>query len=637
MTTRTPIAASSPTSGQDFVLVVDLRGASAGVDYRPWAEDLGDRSLLRWCCDRLSPAVPSLALLCDPRDEALIAAQMEGAEDRFHVTAVPAGTSPCNTYRAALHQAAAQSVVATVLAAAVLPPSIWTRVARRHAALGNRVTCLIGLPAGCWANMFDAAVLDALDQLVPDHLWIDPNITLQSIVASSGTSKTPVPDQFRGSFYMVPDDPAILNSQMPDRLTLDTPSDVESLRLALSANGDADTCLLARFCEARKVTCDRALQSLFHTRGVNHTGNGNLHRILYASIPSGFSGAEQSLCSTISAVTALGRWQPFALIGRQGLLSRRISDLGVPVITAKTRLDEAGVESLAEVASILQSCSPDLVHFNSVESWSVLYPVLARSIPIVQHLRIAEFASLARQMQAASVLVCVSQFVADCAGQCAVSPDRIHVVYNSVDLSYFSCSRESRERARRALGLTEDTFSVGILARYAPNKRHDLVVAAASMIPPSRRIRFFFVGEPFEHASCLREIQRMIRLQELESRITCIGFQADIRRVLFALDALVSASERDPLPRCVIEAMASGVPVVASRSGGHLELVQHGDTGLLFEQGDPTALAGAIQTLESDPAAGRSLAARAREFVADVLKPDAHVKRIDSIYRSVLH
>jgi glycosyltransferase involved in cell wall biosynthesis len=357
---------------------------------------------------------------------------------------------------------------------------------------------------------------------------------------------------------------------------------------------------------------------------------------MYASIASGFSGAEQSLCNTISAVLTLGRWQPFALIGRQGLLARRISDMGVPVITARTRVEEAGVESLAEVVAILRARSPDLVHFNSVESWPVLYPVLTRSIPIVQHLRIAEFAGLTRQLQAASALVCVSQFVADCVLQCAVEPDRVHVVYNSVNMSHFFRSPEWRVRARRDLGLTEDTLSVGVVARYAPNKRHDLVVAAASLIPPSRRVHFFFVGETFEHARCLRDIRQAIRLRQLESRITCIGFQTDIRRVLFGFDVLVSASERDPLPRCVIEAMASGIPVVASRSGGHLELVQHGETGLLFEVGDPSSLASAIQELASDPGAGHSLAERASEFVADVLTPEAHVKSIDTIYGSLL-
>jgi glycosyltransferase involved in cell wall biosynthesis len=111
-----------------------------------------------------------------------------------------------------------------------------------------------------------------------------------------------------------------------------------------------------------------------------------------------------------------------------------------------------------------------------------------------------------------------------------------------------------------------------------------------------------------------------------------LGHVENVPDVLGSAQAFVLPSLSEAFPNAAIEAMAAGLPVVASAVGGLLDLVDHGRTGLLVPPADPGALAGAIASLVDDPARAARLGAAAREDVAQRFSFDRMVRTFENLY-----
>jgi glycosyltransferase involved in cell wall biosynthesis len=163
---------------------------------------------------------------------------------------------------------------------------------------------------------------------------------------------------------------------------------------------------------------------------------------------------------------------------------------------------------------------------------------------------------------------------------------------------------------------------VGVVGRLVPEKGVDVFLRAVSLVTrvvPSAR--FVVVGDGPLRAQ-LQE--RMVALR-LAGVVSFTGFRPDAPRLIAGLDVLVVPSRSDGSPLVVCEAMAAGVPVVASRVGGLPDLVVHGDTGLLVRPEDPDDLARALVGLLLDPAAARALGIRGRHLAS----ARSHVRLVD--------
>jgi len=192
--------------------------------------------------------------------------------------------------------------------------------------------------------------------------------------------------------------------------------------------------------------------------------------------------------------------------------------------------------------------------------------------------------------------------------------ERIVTIRNGVDLDRFRAV--SREDARRALGLTPSQLVVGTVGRLVPVKDHaNLLRAMAILRARGRQPGLVIVGE-----GPLRvELERLAGSLGLADSVRMLGARPDVESVLVALDVFVLSSKSEGLSNTIIEAMASGLPVVATSVGGADELVEHGRTGLLVPREDPEALAEAVAALLDDAARrgemGRAGRAKAeREF-----------------------
>jgi len=171
-----------------------------------------------------------------------------------------------------------------------------------------------------------------------------------------------------------------------------------------------------------------------------------------------------------------------------------------------------------------------------------------------------------------------------------------------------------RRAARRTLGLHPDRFVVAVVGRVSDWKGQH-VLARALAEPPLAEIGA--VGLVAGSAAPLqpRHESDLIALRDelgLGSRFRLLGFQEDLATVFGAADAVAAPSTYpDAFPNAVLEAAASGVPVVAVEVGGISEIVRHGGTGKLVPSPDPTTLATTLRELADDPQQARRLGASA--------------------------
>ena len=165
--------------------------------------------------------------------------------------------------------------------------------------------------------------------------------------------------------------------------------------------------------------------------------------------------------------------------------------------------------------------------------------------------------------------------------------DRIRVVPNGVDMNRFSNGNKTASRKR--LGLSSDEIVIGSVGRLEPVKGHaDLIEAFARL--GSANTRLVLVGDGNQRETLKRQADRL----GVGDQVSFAGHRDDIAELLPAFDLFVLPSHAEGLPRSIVEAQASGVPVIACNVGGVAEVVCP-DTGILTAPRDPQALASAIK------------------------------------------
>lgn len=198
-------------------------------------------------------------------------------------------------------------------------------------------------------------------------------------------------------------------------------------------------------------------------------------------------------------------------------------------------------------------------------------------------------------------------------------PDRkIDVFYNGIDLSAFPAPRRRGGRARIAL-----------VACLREEKRIDVLIAAAPRVlarHPSAE--FWVVG----NGSCREQLVALAQQSGVSERFRFLGHRDDVPALLADADVFVLPSRSEAFPNAVMEAMAAGLPVVATAVGGIPELVADGHTGRLVPTGDPEALALALIELLDEPRRAAQLGLAARQRVEQMFSFDRMVDQFANLY-----
>jgi L-malate glycosyltransferase len=210
-------------------------------------------------------------------------------------------------------------------------------------------------------------------------------------------------------------------------------------------------------------------------------------------------------------------------------------------------------------------------------------------------------------------------------------PDKVEVVYNSIDVERYRPCAQLRCSARQELGMDEHQLLVGIVANLRPVKRIDLFVRAASRIAATaEHARFVVLGE----GTLRHELEELCRQLALKDRLSFIGSRPDPVPYLNAFDIAVLCSDSEGLSNSLLEYLACGLPCVVTDVGGNREAV--GPTGMVVEPGDELQLADAILGFAKDSSLRRSHGLAAREHVGQTFSIDAAKCKLDRLYNRLL-
>jgi glycosyltransferase involved in cell wall biosynthesis len=202
-------------------------------------------------------------------------------------------------------------------------------------------------------------------------------------------------------------------------------------------------------------------------------------------------------------------------------------------------------------------------------------------------------------------------------------PDRkVTVVPNGLDAGAFTVAAPTRPRRH-----------VITVANLRPEKGHVVLVdAAVHVLSRFPDARFSVVGEGRERAA----IEARLTERGVSYAFRLLGERQDVPSLLAEADLAVLPSLTESLPNAVLEAMAAGLPVVASQVGGVPEVVDHGGTGLLVAAGDAHALADAICAVMAEPLLATRMGLAARAMVQRRFSYDRMVSAIEGLYRREL-
>ena len=215
----------------------------------------------------------------------------------------------------------------------------------------------------------------------------------------------------------------------------------------------------------------------------------------------------------------------------------------------------------------------------------------------------------------------------------ALRPDLATVIPNGIDAKRFSSSSGAQFRAE--LGIARDAFVVGTVGTPRPAKGFDVLLDAAKILHTrSPGCRFVVVGDlTFGRGTELFDGRSARGLTE---DVIITGFRNDVPSALAAFDVYALTSRYEGFSLAVVEAMVTGLPVVATRCGGPEQIIDDGVTGLLVENGSAEAVASAIERLRGNPNDRRRLGNAARNAVTERFTLEAQVRAYEQLYEDCL-
>jgi len=356
-----------------------------------------------------------------------------------------------------------------------------------------------------------------------------------------------------------------------------------------------------------------------------------IRRVLHLLGSLGAGGEERQTLTLVKGLRG-SRWEPIVCGMRGGALAEEFARHARTIILEKRR--KVDLAALAHIRAIMDEVRPAVLHchLSTANTWGRIAALMRpekRPAVVVSEGGIETWKTVVHLAIDRALLGVTDAVVgnAEAIAHYLIDHDRIparivRVIPNGIDLARVQAklhaTEEERVSRRKELGLTSDHFVVGHVGRSCVVKGLDTLAAVIEqMVRLNPDFRLVRAGQPplpdeIEPAEAFR---RDVEARGVADHVIWHPYTPDISSVLMILDALVQTSLSEGLPNAVLEAMAMGVPVVATAAGGTSEIVRHRETGWLTEIGNARGLCEGLEHVRNDPEESRLWACRARTMV----------------------
>jgi glycosyltransferase involved in cell wall biosynthesis len=357
-------------------------------------------------------------------------------------------------------------------------------------------------------------------------------------------------------------------------------------------------------------------------------------RVIHVTKTVGVGGSERHLLDLLPAQRARGVDAQLILLQERGRPSPQLTEefrsRGVPTREIRVRAD-ADPLLVGALVRTIRRVRPEIVHTHLVhaDTHAAIAARIAR-VPGVVGSRHSLLAELDRER------VPVQQAVA----LTARLTHHVIVISDAVGEATHRIERVPRERMSRiyyGVPLPDVTPEpepglVATVGRVVPRKGLETLIDAWRLVEPRSAERLVIVGD----GPLRRELERRANAAGIDGSIHFAGHSDDVLGWLRRVAVFVQPSLSEGLGLSALEAAACGLPIVASRVGGLMEVVAEGETGLLVPPGEPEPLARALRSALDDPALRGAMGAAGRRRVQEVFSPERMVEETIAVYRGVL-
>jgi len=372
--------------------------------------------------------------------------------------------------------------------------------------------------------------------------------------------------------------------------------------------------------------------------------SANVQRVIHVIKIAGVAGAERHLLALAAGQRAQGVdariWALLAEGRRVPAFEEMTRARGIPLETLPIRghFDRHLLPALTEK---LYDAAPDLVHthllhadlygVNAARAAGVPYVVSSRHNDnrALRHLLARKINRRMWQKVDAGIAIseAVRQFVLRTEG---APPQKLCTIHYGLDPQTVSAPTDARARLRAELGLSESTLLVGSVCRLIPVKRIDDGLRGFAHIVGDFPAVHYVIAGTGPQAPALRRLAHKLGIAE---HVHFLGWRDDPSPVFAALDVLLAPSLREGFGLIFLEAMALGVPIVATRVSAIPEVVADGETGWLVPPRDPAAIAAALRQALSDPKRRRAFGQAGRRRLETRFTVQRMVERTLTLYR----
>jgi glycosyltransferase involved in cell wall biosynthesis len=357
-------------------------------------------------------------------------------------------------------------------------------------------------------------------------------------------------------------------------------------------------------------------------------------RVAHLGTETGWRGGEQQQTWLAEGLQRRGH-SCLMICNTKGEMKRRAPESGLEVRGISVR-GEVGITSVTGTAAALREFEPQVLHLHDAHAVLIgsLAAKLARTPAVVVSRRVDfRINSRWKYTWAVDRIIAISEAVRAVLVDCRIPPERISVVHSGIDVSRFD-RPPPREDARRELGLPEDRLAVGMVAALTDHKGHRFLLDAwPQVVAAEPRAQLLLAGAGELEKDLKSQVERL----GVGDSVRFLGFHADVLGLLAALDLFVLSSHLEGLCTSLMDAMAAGLPVVATSAGGIPEVVEDGRTGVLVPPREPGPLAEAILAVLADPPRREELGRAGRESVRERFNCDRMVEGTLEIYDQVLN
>jgi glycosyltransferase involved in cell wall biosynthesis len=211
-------------------------------------------------------------------------------------------------------------------------------------------------------------------------------------------------------------------------------------------------------------------------------------------------------------------------------------------------------------------------------------------------------------------------------------PEKLLKIHSGVDVKKFMQANGNRVEKRRSLGLDQNEAVIGFVGWLLPIKGPDYLLKAMDDVwHEHQEASLVLVGKGDMDV----DLRAEARKKNANGKVKFLGWREDIDEIMPLFDMLVLPSLNEGMGRVLVEAMAAGKPVVASRVGGIPDLVRDGETGYLVPPADERALANGIKKLLDDPANAKQMGLRGQEHCRQ-FSLEAMIAKLDALYSELI-